>query len=156
MRSPRLELARIADATRIGDMARCVIEHGLPWRWRPPAIARLIRDADTSVIVAREHERITGFGAMKFQFGSTEAHLLLLAVDHSKRRNGLGTEMLAWFDRVARLGGVEFSEREVRAASVGAHAFYEHFGFRTVNRMRGYYEQREDALRMVRELARKP
>lgn len=135
-------------------MARCIIEHGLPWRWRPRAVARLIRDTDTAVVVARELGQIIGFGAMKFRFGESKAHLLLLAVERDRRRDGIGSEMVAWFEKIARLGGVECIALEVRAASRGAHAFYEHLGFRTVENLPGYYEHREDALRMVLRLER--
>lgn len=149
MTSAHLELARPADAAQIGNMARCAIEHGLPWRWRPQSVAHLIRDIDTTVIVAREHAQIVGFGAMKFRFSVSEAHLLLLAVEPQRRRDGIGSEMVAWFEKIARLGGIECIALEVRAVSLGAHAFYERLGFRTVERLLGYYEHREDALRMV-------
>ena len=103
----RVELARSADATRLASMSRSVIEHGLPWRWRPQAIARLIRDHDTAVVIARERGRIVGFGAMKFRFAASEAHLLLLAVEPDRRRDGIGSELVAWFEKIARRGGVE-------------------------------------------------
>lgn len=137
-------------------MARSVIEYGLPWRWRTMAIARLIRDDDTAVVVARERERIVGFGAMKFRFETSIAHLLLLAVEPDRRRDGIGSELVAWFEKIARRAGIDCIALEVRAGSLGSHAFYEQLGFHTVKHLPGYYEHREDAIRMVWKLRRHP
>ena len=39
-----IRLATLADAARIGEMSRDLIEHGLGWRWTPNSIRRCIRD----------------------------------------------------------------------------------------------------------------
>ena len=43
---------------------------------------------------------------------------------------------------------------EVRASARDARAFYGGFGYREVERIRGYYQGREDAVRMVADLVR--
>ena len=43
----------------------------------------------------------------------------------------------------------------MRAQNSGGRAFYQALGFREVARLRGYYENREDALRMVADLRRR-
>jgi len=41
----------------------------------------------------------------------------------------------------------------VRAARLGARAFYERLGYRALGRIAGYYQGREDAIRMGRDLS---
>lgn len=130
-------------------MSRRLIEHGLEWRWTPRAVASRIRDAETAVVVARAGDRIVGFAVMGFQFSGREAHLLLLAVDPAWRRAGVGRALWRWLEVLARRGGIATVQLEVRATSSGSRAFYRALGFREGARLRGYYQSREDALRMA-------
>jgi ribosomal protein S18 acetylase RimI-like enzyme len=93
-----------------------------------------------------------GFAIMGFRFLRREAHMLLLAVDPAARRSGVGLALWRWLETVARRGGIARIELEVRAENSGGLAFYHALGFREVARLRGYYESREDALRMVAAL----
>lgn len=150
----RLEPARLTDAPRIGRMSRALVEQGLAWRWGPRAIAALIRDPDTEVVVARSSGAITGFAIMQFRFERGTAHLVLLAVDPAHRRCGLGRALFGWLDSLARLGGIATLSLEVRAGNPGARAFYRSLGFSEEALLRGYYQQREDAVRMLARLER--
>jgi ribosomal-protein-alanine N-acetyltransferase len=91
---------------------------------------------------------------MRFRFPRREAHLLLMAVDPAARRGRVGLALWRWLETIARRGGIARVELEVRAENSGGHAFYQALGFREVARLRGYYESREDALRMVADLRR--
>lgn len=145
-----LEPARLADAAALAAMSREWIEHGLPWRWTPRAVAGLIRDPQAEVVVARRPEGPVGFGAMKYYFEQQSAHLLLLAVDPESRRAGLGSTLCDWLETLARRGGITRCQLEVRADNPGACAFYEHRGYETLQHLPGYYRQLIDALRMQR------
>jgi ribosomal-protein-alanine N-acetyltransferase len=129
-------------------MSRCLIEQGLAWRWTPRVVADHIRDSETAVVVARADAEMVGFAIMGFRFLRREGHLLLLAVDAPLRRRGVGLALWRWLETVARRGGIARVELEVRNANSGARAFYHAVGFRDVARLGGYYEGREDALRM--------
>lgn len=148
LREVELEPACLADAARIAEMSRSLIERGLEWRWRAGAIVALIRDPESEVLVARREGRLVGFAAMKFRFARRDAHLMLLAVDPACRHRGLGRELHEWLRVLARRGGVETVELEVRADNLGAHAFYTRLGYKEVGRLRGYYGRRIDAVRM--------
>ena len=148
----QLESARIADAARIAEMSRALIERGLAWRWTPRAIAARIRDPESEVVVARRQRKIVGFAVMQFRFREREAHLLVFAVAPSRRRCGLGRALLAWLEKIARLGGISLIRLELRADNGGARAFYLALGYEEAGRLRGYYQRREDALRMVLNL----
>jgi ribosomal protein S18 acetylase RimI-like enzyme len=150
----KLRSARASEAPRLADMSRRWIERGLGWRWRPARLAACMRDGDTEVLVAADGAALIGFAVMQFRFAEREADLLLLAVDPTRRRCGVARALVTWLEQVARLGGIESIALEVRANDVGARAFYRALGFRERARVRGYYQGREDALRLVRRLLR--
>ncbi len=145
-----LALARIADAAMIAHLSRTLIEAGLPWSWVPRRVEASIRQPETNVLVARAGDRIAGFGIMRY--GVEEAHLDLFAVDRSWQGQGLGRRLLEWLERPAWVAGLARIVLEVRADNVGARAFYERLGYRTLARLPGYYQGREAALRLGRSL----
>jgi ribosomal-protein-alanine N-acetyltransferase len=150
----QLEPASPADVAAIAQMSRRLIERGLAWRWTPPAVAARIADSETASVVARTDRRMLGFAIMSFCFSRREAHLLLMAVDSGLRRRGVGKALWGWLETLARRGGVDRVQLEVRADNLGAGAFYGSLGFREVARLPGYYQSQEDALSMVAELSR--
>jgi ribosomal protein S18 acetylase RimI-like enzyme len=83
---------------------------------------------------------------MEFHFKERRAHLVLLAVVSAWRRQGIGSELLAWLEKMAVLGGIQGVLAEVRAENVGARRFYASLGFAELRRLPGYYSGREDAL----------
>ena len=134
----------------LGEISRRNIEAGLGWRWRAGAIAERIRDEDSCVVVAREAGAIAGFAAMSFDFAAARGHLLLLAVVPEARRQGLATSLLDWLEVLARCGGIRRVELEVRARARPARAFYAQRGFQEIARLPGYYQGREDGLRLAK------
>lgn len=111
-----------------------------------------IRDSETAVVVARADDRMLGFGIMGFRFLQREAHLLLLAVEPAARRKRVGLALWRWLETIARRGGIATVVLEIREMNAGGRAFYHTLGFRTVARLQGYYDGREDALRMLADL----
>ena len=144
----RLGPAQASDARELASLSRRYIESGLAWRWRAAAVLQQIREEDSCVVVARDSECLVGFAAMSFDFEGGDAHLLLLAVVPSYRRCGLAGDLLEWLEVMARRGGIERIRVEVRVAAVPARHFYRSRGFKTVSRLPGYYQQREDALQL--------
>ena len=86
---------------------------------------------------------------MSFDWVRSYSHLVLLAVDLGARRRGVGRNLVRWLERVARRGGILRIGLEVRASSAGARGFYQSLGYTETGRLRGYYQGREDALKMV-------
>jgi ribosomal-protein-alanine N-acetyltransferase len=141
------------DATAIARMTRLWIETGLPPRWSRDAHLRCIQDPDTEIVLARSRSAVVGFANMEFHFEQCRAHLLLLAVDPRLRRGGLGRALFDYLHVMARRGGIDRIQLEVRVSNPAAQQFYEALGFRTIERLPLYYAEREDALRMALELA---
>jgi ribosomal-protein-alanine N-acetyltransferase len=145
-----LVLARMADAAEIAYMSRDLVEHGLQWSWTPRRVAASIRRLDALVVVARAAHRIAGVGVMRY--GDDDAHLDLLAVDPDYRRAGVGRRLVEWLEKPALVAGITDVFLEVRASNHGAQAFYERLGYRKLAHLTRYYQHREAALRMGREL----
>jgi [ribosomal protein S18]-alanine N-acetyltransferase len=149
-----LRLARPPDATPIASLSRDLIEYGLQWRWTTERVAASIRAANVNVLVARIQENIAGFGIMRY--GDDDAHLDLLAVTPMYRRLGVGRQLLQWLEKCALVAGTFNVALEVRAGNEAAQLFYKQMGYRELAHLPGYYQGIEAALRMGRDLSRRP
>ena len=146
-----IRIARPVDATRIALMSRDFIEDGLGWRWTPARVHAYIRNKGTNVVVAECGPRPLGFGIM--QYRDMEAHLLLFGVLPQARRRGVGTLLLRWLEEVAVVAGIEMIFLEARATNLAAREFYRAHGYRELAIMQRYYSNREDAVRIGKDLA---
>jgi ribosomal-protein-alanine N-acetyltransferase len=147
-----LSLARTTDAREIAEMSRELIEQGLTWSWTPARVQHFISGPESSVVVARREPRIAAFAIM--HFGDDVAHLNLLAVSPEHRRQGLGSQLMEWLTKTAIEAGVFRINLEVRSRNEAARIFYARLGFDQLGIVQGYYQGREAALRMSRQLAK--
>jgi ribosomal-protein-alanine N-acetyltransferase len=145
-----IRLARPTDATRIAQMSRDLIEHGLGWGWDSTRVARRIRHRATNVVVADCGAEIVGFGLMEYH--DVDAHLLLFGVEPLQRNRGIGTSLLNWLESTARTAGIELIFLEARVTNSAARAFYKARGYRELALMPRYYSGREDAVRIGKDL----
>lgn len=145
-----LRLATLADAAAIARMSRDLIEQGLGWSWTTARVLRSVRSADTNVVLALEHQRLAGFAIMKYL--DAEAHLLLLAVQPGVQRRGVGTALTRWVEASALAAGIGHVCLETRAGNQGARLFYQRLGYVEQRLVPGYYQGREAAMRMARDL----
>jgi ribosomal-protein-alanine N-acetyltransferase len=145
-----ITLARSSDAPLIASLSRDAIERGLNWSWTPQRVLRSMRDAATNTIVAREREMLAGFAILKYR--EEDAHLLLMAVHSSRRRRGVASALLEWLEVTARVAGISSIRVEARETNFAARQFYGKHGYRQVELLRGYYENRDDAVVLKRML----
>ncbi len=144
-------LARSADCLELAELSRVAVEYGLRWRWKPSRILSLIRNSESCVVVARsEDASLQGFAAMEFK--ETYAHLILLATVSRFRRQHIGQGLLKWLEESAQVAGMDHISLEVRTQNSNAVRFYEHLGYSIEQVKTGYYEGKEDAYRMRRDL----
>lgn len=146
----QIALALPRDAAPIATMSRDLIEVGLGWSWTQERVLRSIGDRNTNVAVASDDGHLAGFGIMKYR--DDEAHLFLLAVDPSFRRQGVGSALMAWLERTARVAGIGVVYLETRLASMEARAFYRRLGYREANVVPGYYRGVESSVRLAKDL----
>lgn len=149
-----LRLAKPGDARLLARMSRDYIEQGLGWRWRPEALQRKIRCADTVVLVAELDvggvRFIGGFAVMDFELGGPmeKAQLALLAVHPNIRRRNIGSQLLRWLHKSARVAGCQHIELQVRSDNLSARRFYHRFGYLEEALIPGYYEGKLSAYQM--------
>jgi|SRR5580698_770533 ribosomal protein S18 acetylase RimI-like enzyme len=146
----RFELAAPRDAAAIATLSRRLIEAGLPPSWPAERVLCHIKRTDSVVLTARFHAALAGFAIM--QFGDDRAHLNLLAVDSTHQRRTLGRQIMNWLHESALVAGTFLLSLELRATNSGAQRFYETLGYRPGLVVPGYYQGREDALRMTLDL----
>ena len=148
---PDIQLACVSDAECIATMSRDYIESPLVWSWVPARVLRSIRDVDSNVVVVRARSTLIGFGIM--QYGDDSAHLALLAVHPGHRNHGLGSRILAWLEKPARVAGIVRIGVEARADNPLAVEFYRRQGYEQCAVVGGYYQGRIDAVRLSKSLA---
>lgn len=141
-----LRPARLDEARAMAEMSRDLIEFGLGWRYTPARMATLIRDTETTAVVACDGPRLHGFAAM--HFGDEKAHLLLLCVQPSQQRRGIGRCLTEWLLESARVAGIITIALELRADNPAALAFYRRLGFIETQLVPGYYSGHVAARRM--------
>jgi len=125
--APAVRLATRADAAAIAAMSREYIEQGLPWSWRTGRVARAIAAPDTNVVVVGPPQALLAFGIMGYL--DADAHLLLFAVHHAQRRQGIGSAVLGWLEEVARAAGSKRIRVEARRDNEAARNFYCEHGY---------------------------
>ena len=145
-----LRLALAVDARAIAFMSRDLIEAGLGWSYRPERIVRMIRDRDTTTLVADRHGEPVGFAVMGF--GDERAHLVLLAVHPAQHRQGIARRMIDWLVESADAAGIASLYLELRAGNAAGRAFYRKMNFVETELVPGYYRGAESAIRMERVL----
>jgi ribosomal-protein-alanine N-acetyltransferase len=144
------ELARASDAEAISNLSRWLIEAGLQPTWTPERVMWHIRDRESAVLVAKDQRRLVGFAIM--QFGDSTSHLSLLGVLPTRQRAGIGRKLLHWLEASAVTAGTFTIKLEVRASNVPARRFYTGLGYRELDVVKGYYQGRDSAVRMSRDL----
>jgi ribosomal protein S18 acetylase RimI-like enzyme len=147
---PDVRFALPADAEPIARMSRDHIEAGLTWSWTSERVQRAIEDHSCNVAVIDGPASLLAFGIMLY--ADETAHLALLAVSPLRRRHGLGTRILTWLELPARMAGILELRLEVRMDNPRGIEFYRSLGFDPDITLRGYYQGRIDALRMIKPL----
>lgn len=145
-----IRLASESDARRIAEMSKNLIEVGLGWSWTEERVLRSMRDRDTNVAVAHYSTRLIGFGIT--QYKASEAHLVLLAVDETSRRNGVGTALIKWIEKTALVAGIGIIYLEARLSNSGARGFYQALGYKEFQLEPRRYRDIETGVRLGKDL----
>jgi ribosomal-protein-alanine N-acetyltransferase len=147
---PPIALAQPGDAAEIAAMSRELIEHGLPWGWRPGRVLKAIRNADTNVAVVRNDGALVAFGIMEYL--QADAYLVLLAVRTTSQRKGIGSALLRWLEASAAVAGAERIRVDARRDNAAARTFYNEHGYHEVVIRPGRYGAAVDGIRLEKWL----
>jgi ribosomal-protein-alanine N-acetyltransferase len=137
-------LAQYSDSHEIADMSRTLIEYGLPWTWRPGRVALEIAAPGKNVIVAKDQDRLVGFGIMEYL--DKHAYLVLFAVRSGTQRQGVGSAILHWLERSATVAGAERIRVEARRSNVAGRCFYNEHGYHELSIEPRRYSGVEDGI----------
>lgn len=115
--------------------------------WSKKMLAEELDNQCAAFLVAVEPETEKVIGYAGLLVAADEGYITYVAVDPSRRRQGVAQQLLQVFDSFARGSRLAFLTLEVRPSNAAAVALYEGFGFRQVGRRRNYYDlPKEDAL----------
>ena len=110
---------------------------------------RLALQRNLSMRVAEEEGIVCGL--VVFRTMADEAEILNLAVDSTRRRRGIGSQLMKDALATCKAAGVKRIFLEVRDSNQAAQKFYLRMGFIDVGRRREYYSRPlEDALVLAR------
>ena len=108
------------------------------------------RTLSTREVPSAQKQHILGFAGLWLM--ADEAHITNIAVRQSYRLQGIGEHLLISLINLALELNSRILTLEVRASNTAAQRLYQKYGFRQVNRRRGYYtDNKEDALVMTIE-----
>lgn len=147
LKAIQIQLARREDADAIARMSRDFVEYGLSWRWHKHRVLHAIGNPDTNCAITTDGDQLTGFAIALF--AQHQAHIALLAVHPDYQRKGIGQQLVRWQELSATTAGINRLSLEVRRGNHAAIRFYEQLGYVTDGVISGYYENKEDALKMV-------
>ncbi len=133
-----------ADLDAVADIeARSTIE---PWSRSLFAGELRLPDGANQWLVAEEAGSVIGFAGVMVM--ADDAHVMNIAVDPDRRREGLGAMLLERVLRAAADRGATAATLEVRPDNRAARALYRRFGFRRAGKHPGYYADGSDAMIM--------
>ena len=120
---------------------------------RTAVTLRLAEMSDARGIAEMSRDFIESGLGWRYDPASIErAHLVLLAVQPTQRRRGIGRRMVDWLMESALTAGMASVHLELRADNEAARRFYRAVGFSETVLMPKYYNGREAAMRMIRVL----
>ena len=115
--------------------------------WSRKMLAEELENQCAAFLVAQDGETGQVIGYAGLLVVADEGYITNVAVDPSRRRQGVAAQLLQIFDNFARGNQLAFLTLEVRPSNTAAIALYQGFGFREVGRRRNYYDlPKEDAL----------
>ncbi len=104
----------------------------------------------SSYYVLKQEDEMIGYGGLWFMFENCD--LVNIAIDSKHQGQGYGEKLLKLLIREAILKECEFMHLEVRKNNLKAFNLYEKLGFIKTRVRKGYYEDGEDAIDMVKGL----
>jgi ribosomal-protein-alanine N-acetyltransferase len=121
-----------------------------PSPWPERAFRAELSNAAARCRLIRMEGRVAAFAVAWHLPG--ESQVAELAVHPDFRRRGLARRLVREVLEDARARGAAVVTLEVREGNAAARRLYESFGFSTTGRRKKYYEDREDALLMQKDL----
>ena len=119
--------------------------------WPLSAFEQELQTPFSRILMALGEDKKTLLGFVNYWVVEDELHLLTIAVDHQRRRQGLGGELLRLAEADGTLRGARIGVLEVRKSNQAAQEMYGNAGYQQVGLRKRYYRNNgEDALVLLR------
>jgi len=102
----------------------------------------------STFLIASLKGEVIGYVAATVE-GAGSAHLASIAVDPAYRARGVARQLLNSILAALRKHGVNRVRLEVRESNLAAQNLYKSLGFQYCDRIKGYYDDGEDAVVMI-------
>ncbi|MNS15632.1 ribosomal-protein-alanine N-acetyltransferase [compost metagenome] len=140
-----------ADLPRVVEIERACFGE----RWTLASFQNELSNAASTYFVATLGDRIVGYAG--YWLILEESHVTTIGVDPKHQRKGYGELLMLDLIEHAAKHGARWVTLEVRASNIAAQKMYEKFGFTSLGRRKGYYQDNnEDALIMWTENIEQP
>ena len=116
--------------------------------------AEYYRKCGELFLVAVRGRRICGYAVTSIRSGSPAAEVISIAIDPAAREKGAASALMTSTIRRLRRRGISRLTLMVKWTNKPARRFYEKWGFTKVRRVKGYYEDGKDGIRMALQLHR--
>lgn len=155
MRRAVLPLTIYLEPMQLADLDDVlIIEHrSFTTPWSLALFRSELKHEGSHLLVARSDDLPnTIVGYVGYRVVVDEMHIVIVAVDPVRRRQGIATQMIAQAMSHARDRGCSRATLEVRASNMEAQKLYFRHGFAPVGTRPGYYMRpKEDALILWRD-----
>lgn len=112
----------------------------------------LVVKAKGATFIAEAEGLVAGYATVLLPERPRPARLYSIAVDETFRGRGIGAALVEAVLRAAALAGHASIRLEVRANAQATVRLYRSHGFSEIARLPHYYADREDAVRMAKDL----
>lgn len=120
------------------------------------SLRRLLRAATAATIVSVASGHVVGYALVLFRKDARVARLYSLARDTAWQGRGLGAALLDAVEAQSRARGAVEIRLEVGVDNAPARTLYRRHGYVETGRLKGYYEDGTDAVRMRKRLGDPP
>jgi ribosomal-protein-alanine N-acetyltransferase len=147
----RIRRMQSADLPRVVEIERACFGE----RWTLASFQNELSNTASTYFVATLDGEIIGYAG--YWLILEESHVTTIGVDPRHQRKGYGELLMLDLIEHAARAGAKWITLEVRASNIAAQRMYEKFGFSSLGRRKGYYQDNnEDALIMWTENIEQP
>ena len=124
-----------------------LVSETLPERYNPSLFNYFYETFPEGLIVAEKAHKIIGF-IVGVKINPNTAKILMLTVSELHRNQNIGSALLNTFLKEIIKENVNLVELEVRIDNEKAIKFYQKHGFKIIGKIKGFYQNGEDAYTM--------
>jgi [ribosomal protein S18]-alanine N-acetyltransferase len=123
----------------------------LPERYNPVIFNQFYESFPEGFLIVVDHDHLVGF-LIGIKTTTNTARILMLSVQHTYRKQGIGSTLLKEFLKKMKHLHVTRIELEVRTTNTEALTFYKKQGFSLQQTLQRFYQNGEDAYAMRKDL----